>query len=318
MGNSRGPQPHGFLWMPEIVYTSSVQSMSSAPSCTIESCTTEPPLPMLIPLPPSPQPSPDAWQLPAVIASPIVSLPKRVSLAARPGPKLPTKMANKEHLPISCFNPFEDAAPRGTFESVCKKISKCVAALLELPCDREVRVMHIHYSTIEPGARDLDCEMGNGGFGGFVIHTDRDVLLAGLSSDLARMAFQKVASERDASFVADEADKIAPLIRAAAEAAAGTFSIHDDFTARFGYSCGQVSALPTSASPDFLSCAIVRGGPCSVHFRNRGEGDSLGRSRAGLREELVESAKMSSDYFRDEWVKAGRPRVTEAFRTVKS
>ena len=157
--------------------------------------------------------------------------------------------------------------------------------------------------------------MKNGGYCGFLIHTERDVLIAGLEPGLAQQCFRRVANDRDASFVITKASEMVPLIKAAAAERAKCFSIHDDFTTRFGYSTGQAGKLGTRPSAEFLSRAIARGGPCSLHFTNRGSGDSLGSDRAKLRQEMVEGACKTSAYFRNHWVPAGRPRVTEAFRT---
>lgn len=267
--------------------------------------------PLLLQLPQLP--APITCNLPAVVACQAVSLPIVVSLAERPGPCLPRNMANGKPLPVSCFNPFDDG-PRGHFKAVSKQVAECVQALLGLQDRRsESTILLIEYSSIV-GPRFLDEEMRGGNFNGFIVHTSRDVLLAGLNPYLARKSFEQVAHEREASFVIEDVPLIAPLICGNATAAAGTFTHNDDFTAKFGYSCGQLSGLPTSPSAEFLARAIARGGPPMLQFANHSLGNSLGSTRAPLRMKLVQDAQEVSEDFRT-WVAARRPRVTEAFRT---
>jgi hypothetical protein len=254
---------------------------------------------------------PPPLTLPTVIACPSISAPRVVSLAQRPGPPLPLTMANGKPLPNRAFNPFEDAAPPGTFDYVCKQIAECAHA-----SGGTGAVMRIDYETIgatSKKALTIDQQMRDGGFCGFLIHNKRDVLVTGLNADLCAATFAGGASERGASFVVTEASAMAPLIAASGKRAAASFTIYDDFTTRFGYSVGQLSALVTKPSGEFLSRAIARGGPASIHFRNNVESTTLGQSRADFRQELVESAMESSGDFR-KWVAKGRPRVTPQFR----
>ena len=246
-----------------------------------------------------------------------IHLPAVVSLASRPGPDVPTRMANGAVLPDSCYNPFDEVAPRDTFKKAAKQIAECVGALLGLPLDDAVRkVLIINYTTIKPGSRmDVDEQMRQGNFCGFIVHTERDVILAGLRPDLASRAFHKVADSCGAAFVSEEAPRMTELITAAALRAASTHSIYDPYTAGYGYSCGQAQGLNTRPSAEFLSRAIVRGGPTSLHFRNHGEGSSIGSSRSALRRQMVDSAAKVSKYYRKTWLTNNRPRVTEAFRT---
>lgn len=160
--------------------------------------------------------------------------------------------------------------------------------------------------------RYFDEELYSRDLWGFLVHSERDVLLAGLRPDLARRALEHVARERGAGFVLDDADALVDLIRKKAEGAASTFSVKDSYTTKFGYSTSQLSHLPTKPSAEFLSRAIARGGPANLHFRNV-RGGSLGGIRAKLRLQLSTAAEDVSAAFR-EWVAFGRPRVTEAFR----
>jgi hypothetical protein len=253
-----------------------------------------------------------ATVLPEVVACQQISLPQVVSLAQRPGPPLPRNMANGKPLPSRCFNPMEDSAPSGTVESIIKQITACVAGLLDLPTDgAQCKILQIDYLSIS-GQRHLDSEMQTGGFWGFIIHSKRDVLLAGLNPDLAREAFLRVANVRGASSLVAEASQVAPLIQRGVQSEAATRT--EVYTTGFGYSCGQMADLGTRPSKEFLARAIARGGPASVHFRNRHLGaPSLGSSRAGLRKELVKAAAKTSRDFAD-WDSKGRPRVSEAFR----
>ena len=226
-------------------------------------------------------------------------------------------MANGAVLPDSCYNPFNEAAPRDTFKRAAKQIAECVGALLELPPDDAVRkVLVINYATIATGSKmDVDTRMWQGNFCAFIIHTERDVLLAGLRPDLASRAFHKMADSCEATFVSEEAPQMTDLITAAALRAASTHSIYDPYTAGYGYSCGQANGLNTRPSAEFLSRAIERGGPTSLHFRNHGEGGSIGSSRSALRRQMVDSAAKVSEYYRETWLTTPRPRVTEVHRT---
>ena len=155
--------------------------------------------------------------------------------------------------------------------------------------------------------RRLDDEMSLGGYCAFVVHSQRDVLLAGLTPDLAHQAFHKVANERDASFVVKDAAAVVPLIQAAAENGARSHATYDNFTARFGYSCGPASPLPKQPAPETLARAIARGGTASVLFQNHQQGSSLGSSRAQERMAHVDAAAKVSQYFRETWIPKGHP-----------
>jgi len=230
-------------------------------------------------------------------------------------------MANGAPLPSQSYNPFDHDAPPGTLVAVSKQLSECIAAHLTLelpPGDASQKILLVDYSTLTPGSkRMLDQEMERDGYWAFIVHTNRDAILCGLRADLAERSFRIEAAASEATFVVDEAAEMEELIRAAAESGAATFAIRDSFTTGYGYSTGQAGALSARPSPECLARAIQRGGPVNVHFRNRGDGkgSSLGSSRASLRLQLVDAAAKVSRYYREEWMVAGRPRVTAAFRT---
>ena len=193
--------------------------------------------------PPAPQPA--ASMLPPIVLCGPMELPRVVSYAARPGPQLPGKMANGAALPDRVFNPFDAKAPRGTIEKAAREIATCVAALLQrpMPAAADERILVIHLDTLASGStRALDKEMAEADLWGFIICTDRDVLLAALRHDLAAAAFHATAKSCGAQHVAPEAPAMAELIRAAAEQASTTFTNRDAFTTRFGYSLHQVHA----------------------------------------------------------------------------
>ena len=253
--------------------------------------------------------------LPEVVVAPRVALPAVVSLAKRPGPPLPRQMADGEPLPTKAFNPFEKAAPRGTWKTVADSIPRCVRALLGR--DGSGQLLMIHIETITSSV-DLDARMCEGnGYDGFCIYSDRDVLLCGLRKDLARATFVEVARLREASSVLEEGEAMEALIRPSAKRLSARFTIEDDYTTGFGYSTAQLNALGTAAAPQTLARAIARGGLSNLHFRNvpRRTGEqSVGSSRAELKQMLQQKAREVSSAFR-EWEDAGRPRVTKAFRT---
>ena len=140
--------------------------------------------------------------LPEVVVAPRVALPAVVSLAKRPGPPLPRQMADGKPLPTKAFNPFEKAAPQGTWAAVAACIPRCVRALLHR--DGSGQLLMIHMDTITSSV-DLDARMCEGnGYDGFCIFSDRDVLLCGLRKDLARATFVEVARLRGASSVVEE------------------------------------------------------------------------------------------------------------------
>jgi hypothetical protein len=331
---------------PGVPWTQTVVQATALPAFTIGSAGSSISVPPVVPLaqqpgPPlplemangTPQPTPlvhwlgnGQWKsaadtspisLPPVIACPSISAPPVVSLAQRPGPPLPSTMANGKPLPSRVFNPFEDAAPRGTFESCCDSIIECVTALLGLSNGEAAQRVLLLGDEAILRPIDLDQEMRDGGYCAFLIHSKTDVLMAGLEPDLAKKAFEKVAADRGATFVVAEARTMIPLIDAAAKRAASDHTIYDDFTTRFGYSTGQLSALGTRPSGEALARAVARGGPASLHFTNDVEEElTLGASRANFRQQMVDRAIEASDYFRTKWVPRGRPRVTAAFRTA--
>jgi hypothetical protein len=163
-------------------------------------------------------------------------------------------------------------------------------------------------------AIDLDAKMRTEGWDGFCIHSGRDVLIAGLTAELSALSFTKVCQERRASCVIEDAEAMVPLISNSAKRLAKTFTVFDDYTTRFGYSTGQLGNLSEKAGAESVARAIARGGPPNFHFRNV-PGPSLGSSRAPLRMQLVKDAARVSRYYRNKWLRQGRPRVTEAFRT---
>ena len=260
---------------------------------------------------------PSSTRLGGILACAPVTLPPVISHAKRPGPPLPTKMACGSVLPSSCFNPFEESAPQDTFKRTASQIAKSVATLIGLPPPPTkvllTKVLLIDSRTLASGRR-LDEELCQGGYWAFVVHSQRDVLLAGLTPELARQAFLKVAHEREASFVVDDASDVVPLIRAAAEEGSKSHATYDNYTARFGYSCGPAPPLPPRPGSETLARAIARGGTACLLFRNHQHGNSLGSSRAHERKALVDEAAKVSEYFRKTWIPKGRPRVTKAFR----
>ena len=262
----------------------------------------------------APMPSPALLHLPAVIACPPVSLPAVLSLAERPGPPLPSKTADGRSLPVRSFNPFEQEAPSGTWLAFAAHAAKCALALVGRPWDATKQLLMLELSTIT-GPLDLDAAMRSGGYVGFCIHSKRDMLVCGLDPTLSADTFCTVARTRNAQSVISDAPTIVPLVAQSARRTAKTFTIEDDYTARFGYSTMEPGALGTKAAGDTLSYAIARGGAVAQHFRNRGVGGmSLGSSRAHLREQMVKDACSSSSEMK-KWVHHGRPRVTAAFRT---
>ena len=173
-----------------------------------------------------------------------MELPHVVSLAARPGPPLPTKMANGAPLPTSVYNPFNPSAPAGTIERAAREITTCVAALLDLPVPAasDKKILIVHFDRLTSGStRALDDEMEAANLWGFIVCTERDVLLAGLTAALAADAFTATAERRGAQDVAANAPGMADLIRAAAEQAADTYAHQDAYTTGFGYSCAQAA-----------------------------------------------------------------------------
>ena len=242
--------------------------------------------------------------------------PRVVNFAARPGDGLPSRMANRAHLPVSAFNPFCESAPRGTWTRIAKQVPECAKALAGLPADHRGTLLMIPADTISRDM-DLDHEMECGGHIGFCVHTKRDVLLCGLTAEAAAASMRAVAATRGATETLDSAAEMIPLISAQASRKAKTFHWTDDFTTRFGYSVNQVSKLGTNPDGETLARHQARGGPPNMHFRNTlKKGDmSVGASRAALRMQMVSSAAHKSEYFRESWLPADRPRVTTNFQT---
>jgi hypothetical protein len=226
---------------------------------------------------------------------------------------MPTHTADGKLLPGSCFNPYDEAAPKGTWDKVAKAVPMCARKLLGLNEVDNAKLLMIEAHSIT-ASMDLDALMLKGGYDGFCIHSERDVMLCGLEPGLSAATFRAIAAMRGATCVLKEAPEMAPLIAASAKALSGTFTIHDDYTTRFGYSTNQLSGLGTAGAAETLARAIARGGVANMHFKNL-PGPSLGSSRAGMREQLVQDAQKASRYFRNKWVPRGRPRVTGAFRT---
>ena len=210
------------------------------------------------PAPPTPTlvPPPATVELPAVVACPAVSLPAIVCLVNRPGPQLPTQTADGLPLPRDCFNPYDEAAPAGTWQRIAKHVPKCAYALLGLPQDTAPPLLMIEAHTIRAPV-DLDTLMQEGGYSGFCIHTARDVLLCGLNPELSAQTFTTTAQMRSASFVVDEVHSMVPLIRQSAKDLGGTHTIYDDYTTRFGYRYRwEASPSPSPAHSPHLHPAL--------------------------------------------------------------
>ena len=184
------------------------------------------------------------------MACPAVSLPAIVSLANRPGPPLPTTTADGLPLPRDCFNPYDEKAPAGTWRRIEKHVITCARALLGTTWDFEgcATLLMIPLQSITAPV-DLDTLMSDGGYGGFCIHTDRDILLIGLNPELSAKTFKEVARIRKASWVVAEATEMVPFIQQAAKAQGGTHTIYDDYTTRFGYRCEASPSPSISPSP---------------------------------------------------------------------
>ena len=79
---------------------------------------------------------------------------------------------------------------------------------------------------------DLDSTMEHSDSIGFCIHTERDVVLAGLRADLAEKSFRAAAEERGATHIIEQAEGMIPLIAFQAKKKAGTFVVNDGYTTR--------------------------------------------------------------------------------------
>ena len=210
-----------------------------------------PPPPLALPAPVQSlaSPTPTTVSLPAVLACPAVSLPAIVSLVNRPGPPLPTQTADGLPLPRDCFNPYDEAAPKGTFARIAKHVTRNAYALLGLPQDAAPPLLMIQAHEIA-AAMDLDTLMQQGGYGGFCVHTARDVILCCLNPELSAKTFTTIAQMRHCSWVMDEATAMIPLIAQSAKDLGGTHTIFDDYTTRFGYRCRwrvRVRAFPLAS-----------------------------------------------------------------------
>ena len=259
-------------------------------------------------------PRPTNFRLPSLAIDGDVLLPEVICKASRPSPALPRKQANGHPLPTQAFNPFDDKAPAGTWDTIAREVASNLAALFGIPVvPRMVAMLALECILCD---MDMDEYMRAGGFYCFCIHSERDVLLCGLSEEGCAATFKQAARQRDAMHIIESATDMIEKVRAKAQVKAGTFKITDDYTTRFGYSTQQLGPISTCDSALFLARTIARGGAPALQFRNlvACDEETIGSSRAALREQMVEGGKRSSDYFRDVWVRARRPRVTSAFK----
>ena len=145
------------------------------------------------------------------------------------------------------------------------------------------------------------------------MHSDRDVLLCGLSQDAAQIAFTKIAEQREATNVIDNSARMIPIITAKARKDKKTFLVEDDYTTRFGYSVNQVGPLRhRNYSTQYFQTCIARGGPAQQAFlQNRklhGQSNII-TTRVNIHMKMVAEAKKVSGDF-GAWRQIPRPRVT--------
>jgi hypothetical protein len=159
----------------------------------------------------------------------------------RPSPPLPTTLASGKHVPTRCFNPFNESAPCGFWESTKKELEVCAAKLLGYESTHQF--LFIYYLDIVKNI-SMDDVLEKGGYVGYVVHSKRDVLLCGLTPNAAKQAFIKIATLRNATKVVEEAFRMMPLIRKRAGLQKGTFKTIDNYTMRFGYSMNQLRPCP--------------------------------------------------------------------------
>lgn len=234
---------------------------------------------------------------------------KFVQTQFRPLPALPSISASGKSIPLQCFNPFNSSAPCGFWERCRNDASACVASLLGLETPRPF--LFIHYLDLKENI-DIDTELERRGYVGFCIHTERDVLLFGLSKNAAKLAFEKIANERNASNVIMDAPAMIPLIANKAKNGSKIFKIEDDYTTPFGYSLNQLGPLKSKKrhSENRIQSSIACGGPAQQAFVKQTDIDAnVINIRAELRLRMVALAeKVSSDFV--SWTNNNRPRVT--------
>ena len=151
------------------------------------------------------------------------------------GPPLPSRTASGKHLPVRCFNPFEDKAPTGTWNRLAQEVADCVSAMLRLPPTSLRPLLMIHVTSLSTDI-NLDEQMSLTDAPGYCVHNDRDVLLCGLRADYSASTFDAVAHDRLMPDVASTATEMIGIIAAAAKATSKSFAITDDYTTRFASS----------------------------------------------------------------------------------
>jgi hypothetical protein len=234
----------------------------------------------------------------------------------RPSPPLPTTLASGKQVPTRCFNPFNKSAPSGFWDTTKKELEECAAKLLGHESTQSF--LFINYLDI---VQDIfiDEELAKGEYVGYVIHSERDVLLCGLSPNAAKQAFMKIASLRKATKVVEDASKMMPLIRERAGLQKGTFKTIDNYTMRFGYSMNQLGPCPTrkKISDNWIKKCYSRGGAAQQAFVKNdllsGKANIIS-TRASLRKSMVQSGEQVSEDF-VKWQSVLRPRVTSNFQS---
>ena len=280
-----------------------------------------------------------------VVAAPGAVLPCIQATHCMPQPALPTEQACGKPLPDDAFNPFELQVPKGTWSKTAAGITANVEAMLGgLPATCEGGMLTIPLRSIGK-AIDFDSRMAEARALGFFVHSDVDILLIAFNTEVAASTLAAVMERRDAKWVMDQAESIAPLIADAAKRAcvalrfnppvsgAHTFGSHtshafdsrgmcsskthsteDDYTTGFGISTGSLNTLQ-SDSPETLARCIAAGGVRQVAFQNARvdpKHGSVSATRAGLRKEQSAAAAAVHASYRNEWLTVSRPRVTAA------
>jgi hypothetical protein len=156
--------------------------------------------------------------------------------------------------------------------------------------------------------------LDKGGYIGYCIHSNVDVLLCGLGSSAAAEDFKIVAQRWNAQDIIDDAGTMIRIIHRKAKEDAKTFTHVDLYTTRCGYSTGQICHLPRNLNS--LQRSIARGGPAQQAFLKPpgrvGEINII-TSRVSMRMQMVNaSVSMSKDFVT--WQKGRRPQVTYNFR----
>ena len=127
---------------------------------------------------------------------------------------MPVLLASDKRVQSHCYNPFNPTAPN-SFGVKSKKILP-IALHCFLDSDSPVEPFLFLYIDNLRTDMNMDEEIGQGGFIGFCIHTDRDVLLCGLYPDAAKIAFMKVAEQRNATNIIINSSTMIPIIAAKA------------------------------------------------------------------------------------------------------